>query len=318
MKKIIALTSIILIVIVLTGVYLNKEFSVLKLNGNSKNQPDLSIAILGDIHSKSDNLKNAVRDLHSINSQIDALVFNGDTVDQGLESQYKSMSRSLLLNRWYMPKKLYINIGNHEFYDYEKGQNSQEDIQKFIKRYLDFARRDKVYTDTWLKGYHLIFLGSEQCYTPELGSTQAYISKEQQDWLKQKLAEQYEVGRPIFVFLHQHLSGENTSSQFRWVGVKQDAEIKEILSKYKEAIIFTSHTHSNLTLTNKYIKEPFTAVHTGAVSNPLEPDGKGGRKYVDGSQGLYIEVVGNEVIVRGRDFKNKVWIDEAINTINIK
>lgn len=316
--KFLSIFSIIILCIFSVIIFFNKEISVLNPSNKSVIKPDLSIAVLGDIHSKTDRLKTAIKDLYKINPKIDALILNGDTVDQGLDSLYKPMKRTLLFNSWYLPKQVFINIGNHEFYDYEKGENSQKDVQTFIKRYLDFSGRDKVYTDSWINGYHFIFLGSEQCYTPELGSTQAFISKEQEDWLKHKLSEQYSAGRPIFVFLHQHLSGENTANQFRWAGVKQDTEIKKILSKYKEVIIFTSHTHSNLTITNKYIEEPFTAVHTGTITNPIEPDGKGGRKNVEGSQGLYIEVVGNEVYIRGRDFFNKRWIDEATNIIKQK
>jgi 3',5'-cyclic-AMP phosphodiesterase len=314
--KFLSIISIILFFILSVITFFNSDLSVSNISRKSKTKPDLSIAILGDVHSKTDRLKSAAKDLYGINSKIDALVLNGDTVDQGLDNQYKSVKRTLLLNSWYFPNQMFINIGNHEFYDYEKGENSPEEVQKFVKRYLEFADRDKVYTDSWIKGYHLIFLGSEQCYTPELGSTQAYLSSEQLEWFKEKLAEQYTPGRPILVFLHQHLSGESNSSQFRWVGVKQDAELKQILSKYKEVVIFTSHTHSSLSLSNKYIKEPFTAVHTGPITNPIESDGKGGRKSVEGSQGLYVEITGNEVFVRGRDFKNKTWIDEAVSTIN--
>jgi 3',5'-cyclic-AMP phosphodiesterase len=315
--------AIIISLIIFTGaafisIYFNRELAVLRLNRTLKNNVDLSIAILGDIHSKPDRMKNAVKDLYKINPKIDALVLNGDTVDQGLDSQYKAIKRSLLINSWYLPKLIFKNIGNHEFYDYEKGENSPEDVEKFVNKYLEFAGRDKVYSDAWINSYHLIFLGSEKCFTPELGSTQAYISKEQQDWLKQKLSEGYERDRPIFVFLHQHLSGEDGANQFRWVGAKQDTEIKEILSKYKEVFLFTSHTHSNLTVTNKYITKPFSAFHTGAISNSLEPDGKGGRRYVDGSQGLYVEVVGNEVVIRGRDFKSRTWIEGVVNTINLR
>lgn len=269
---------------------------------------DLTFSVLGDIHGDTVKLEKAIGDLHTINPMMDAMVLNGDTVDRGLEEKYEAIEECFKRNSSLLPKTIIKNIGNHEFYDYKQGMNTPADVDNFISRYLDFSGEKAVYHDTWIKGYHFISLGSEVSNTPELGTAQAFISPKQQEWLKAKLAEGYQPGKPIFVFLHQQLSSNNGNAIKGWPGVKQDTEIKKILSQYPEVIIFTSHTHTSLESVNVTPDQPFTMVHTGAVKYVFVLDGKGGRKIVDDNQGLYIEVRGNKVVIKGRDFKSQSWI----------
>ena len=121
-----------------------------------------------------------------------------------------------------------------------------------------------------------------------------------------KLSEKYQKGKPIFVFLHQHLNDGNTG----WIGVEQSKEVRKILSKYPEVILFTSHTHSDLNNNSILFKQPFTMVHTGAVSYTIVYDDKsdGGRRREPYIKGLYVEVDGNKVVVNGRNIKEKQWI----------
>ena len=263
---------------------------------------------MGDIHGNTDSFQKAIKDLHAINPAMNALVLNGDTVDQGIEKEYNSIIKILNKNKSLLPQAIIKNIGNHEFHDYTQNKiNSPADVTAFIGRYLAFAGEDKVYHNTWINGYHFISLGSEDGNSVNTNSTRAYISKEQQNWLKETLAQNFEKGKPIFVFLHQHLDTSNG-----WVGVEQARakELKEILSRYPEAILFTSHTHRPLDQTSVKLNLPFTTVHTGAVHYTFIPDpnnsGRATREPL--IKGLYVEVKGNQVVIKGRDIKEKSWI----------
>lgn len=273
---------------------------------STSTSPDanLTFSVLGDVHGNSDKLKKVINELYRIRPNLDALVLNGDTVDQGLDKQYEIITSVLNKNKGKLPKTIIKNIGNHELFDYERGPNTPEDVKEFINRYLRFAGEEKTYHSKWIKGYNFISLGTEDGNTPELGAVKAYIYEDQQRWLEERLKEDYKPGRPIFVFLHQHIS----SILSRWVGVEQKEELINILSKYPEVVVFTSHTHIDLNMDNLRDDQPFSTVHTGAVSYTLKPDGKGGRERLDGIQGLYVEVVGNKVIIKGRDFVKKDWI----------
>lgn len=322
MIKIISITIITVLVGVILSTYLNKpksidngaetvmsdeeRVSIDKSTEETIQSGDLTFSVLGDVHGNISSLNEAIKDLYTINPHMDALVLNGDTVDQGKEDQYDSVKSTISKNKDLLPKTIIKNIGNHEFYDYEAGTNSPEQVQTFINRYLEFSGEEKVYHDTWLKDYHFISIGSEDGNSKTLDSVRAFISDDQQKWLKEKLAEKYQKGKPIFVFLHQHLNFENKG----WIGVEQSKQVRAILSKYPEVILFTSHTHSDLDSSSVLINQPFTMIHTGAVSYTIVQDqnSEGGRRREPYIKGLYIEVNGNQVIVKERDIKEKQWI----------
>lgn len=272
----------------------------------SNTQRNLTFAVLGDVHENIDSFQKAIYDLHSINPTMNALVLNGDTVDQGIDKQYNAINRILLRNKPFLPKTIIKNIGNHEYFNYDIEKNSPEDVKGFIKRYLNFAGEKKVYHDTWINGYHFISLGSEDGNSTTLDSIRAFISDEQQKWLNNKLAENYELGRPMFVFLHQPL---NNNPNRGWVGTEQSEEINKILSHFPEVVLFTSHTHADLTAKSIVTGQPYTTVHTGAVHYTLvqqqgQSQNRTREPYI---KGLYVEVNKKTVIIKGRDFKEKTW-----------
>lgn len=314
MKKL-KMTTLILIVITLAisitvyknGVASKPDNSKKVESSVSTKAPEddgLAFTVLGDVHGNANRLENAINDLHSINGNMDAMILNGDNVDQGLKSQYDAIKNTLNKNKEILPKTIIENIGNHDYFDYEKGQNKPEDVQKFINMYLDFSGEKSVYHDTWVKGYHFISLGSESGNTKELGAVNAYLSEKQLEWLKERLPEKHEKGKPIFVFLHQHL---NTSIK-GWIGVNQRKELNKILSDYPDVILFTSHTHVLLSIDNVKLNQPFTIAHTGAVHYSILPEGHNIKRLYEDSQGLYVEVHGNKAVIKGRDFMKKSWI----------
>ncbi len=306
--KLIIITIIITLIIgIIAFIYINKPKPIAKITQVSTSNADLTFAVLGDVHENIDHFQEAINDLYTINPSMDVLVLNGDSVDQGLEKQYDSMKNILKKNNDLLPRIIIKNIGNHEFFDYNIETNSADQVQSFINRYLEFSGEEKVYHDTWIKNYHFISLGSEDGNSETINSVTAFISNEQLEWFKEKLAEDYQKGKPIFVFLHQQLDYGNGS----WIGIKQSEEIKEILSQYPEVIMFSSHTHRNLEEDSIVLDKPFTIVNTGAVHYTIirDANSEGGRRIEsDYIKGIYIEVNGNNVTIKGRDIKEKQWI----------
>ncbi|TGE33468.1 metallophosphoesterase [Desulfosporosinus sp. Sb-LF] len=276
------------------------------MNNSEITQADLSFAVLGDVHGNNDSLQKAIYDLYSINPKMNALILNGDTVDQGITEQYAALKRTLSKNRSLLPKTIIRNIGNHEFFNYNIEKNTSQDVKTFISRYLEFAGEEKVYHDRWINGYHFISLGSEDGNSYTLDSIRAYISVEQQTWLKDKLAKNYLSGKPMFVFLHQPF---NSNPNNGWVESDQSDNLKKILAQYPEVILFNSHTHADLTDKSVVLNQPYTKVHTGAVHYTIVQHAQGqGRTREPLIKGLYIEVYGNTVVVKGRDLKEKSWL----------
>ena len=309
MKKIkIINISLISTLLIVSIIYVNKYIKSSNVNNKitQVSNADLTFAVFGDIHDNINHFQDAIEDFHTINPDMDALILNGDTVDQGLDIQYDSVKDALNKNEDLLPKIIINNIGNHEFFDYDNGTNSKEQVQVFINKYLEFSGVEKVYHDKWINGYHFISLGSEDGNSETMNSTTAYLSKEQIAWFKEKLAEKYEEGKPIFVFLHQHLEYPNSS----WVGIEQAEEVREIMSQYPEVIFFSSHTHRDINEDSVFLNKPFTIVNTGAIHYTLVLDEnaeRGRRVERDYINGVYIEVNGNNVVIKGRDVKEKKW-----------
>ena len=305
-SKIMIITIIMILVSIMSAIYINKPRFSAKTTATVTSNADLAFAVIGDVHENIDNFQQTINDLYTINPHMDALVLNGDTVDQGIEEQYDSIKKVLSKNKDLLPKTIIKNIGNHEFFDYKIEVNSPQQVQTFINRYLEFSGEEKVYHDTWVNDYHFISLGSEDGNSETLNSITASVSEDQQTWLKETLTENYQKGKPIFVFLHQPLNNGSGS----WVGVVQSDKIREILSKYPEVIIFSSHTHRDLDDSSVVLNQPFTMIHTGAIHYTLIPDtnSENGRRRESYIKGLYIEVNGNNVVVKGRNIKEKQWI----------
>lgn len=307
MKKIFMIISA--LILALIGVAAVKYFrfdAVKSVSTEASLGTSLAFAVVGDVHENTENFQTAINDMRKINSNMDALVMNGDSVDQGIEKQYNSMKKLLEKNSSKLPKTIIKNIGNHEFFDYNIEYNSEEDVKRFINNYLEFAGEKTVYHDTWVKGYHFISLGSENGNTKDFNSVKAFISEKQLSWLEQKLAENYEPKKPIFVFLHQHIG----SGSGGWVGTEQAGQIKELLSKYPEVILFSSHTHAAFENSSVTLNQPFSMVHTGAIHYTFETGSNGTRERVYNPYGLYVEVFGNKVVVKGRDFGSSKWVFE--------
>lgn len=305
-KLIIIITIFILLAVSIlyinrSKIFTRKEEEVVEITNS-----DIAFSVFGDIHENIDHFQKAIDDFNKINPNMDAMILNGDVVDQGLEEQYDSVDKTLEKNKDKLPNTIIKNIGNHEFFDYDIETNSKDEVQSFIDNYLDFAGEEKVYHDTWIKDYHFISLGSEDGNSETMNSVTAFLSKEQLEWFEGKLAEKYEKGKPIFVFLHQQLEYPNS----KWVGVQQSEELKGILSKYPEVILFSSHTHRDLSDNSISLDKPYTIVNTGAVHYTLVIDSyeeNGVRREDDYISGIYVEVSGNTVRIKARDVKEKQW-----------
>jgi predicted phosphodiesterase len=265
------------------------------LLAGSAERSGLTFSVLADIHTDTDKLKSAIIDLYFLNQDTDAMILNGDVVDEGVYEQYSEV-KEVLDDSWnLLPETIIQNIGNHEYFNYVKGRNTIADAISYRNLYFLFTGNLALYHHKWINGYHFISLGSESANLKGLNPpSSADLSDKQLEWLKAKLKEKREPGKPVFVFLHQHLK----SNVKKWKGVIQEEELAEILSEYPEVILFTSHTHVPFAEEGVIQTSPFTIVNTSAVDFVME----------EGSEGLYVQVYGNRVVINGRDFDGNQWI----------
>lgn len=284
-------------------------------------QAKLSFVVVSDIHIAR---QNAIRNFSATlddnyNSKPDAMVVVGDLGD-GLLRDYNTLDNELVENKIEIEYPIYWTIGNHEFYGafYKFGlwspktfPNSETDAIA-IDSFLKLANRDKVYGDTWINGYHLIFLGTEKSRMSDMSYTDdAFLLDTQLDWLETALKDNDQPPRPIFVFLHQlipyaTLGGLQPGSVIQW------QKLKDILSQHPAVILFNGHTHYELDYKYMVSKASFTIVNSSSLTNPID---RNKTPIMDSGPGLVVEVYNEKVVIRGRDFLNKEWISGAEITV---
>ncbi|MFC4971080.1 metallophosphoesterase family protein [Paenibacillus sp. GCM10023248] len=302
-------------------------------SAQGEEKPQLSFPVISDIHVQSWDEQSqhkfaaALRDLNELNPNSDLLVINGDLTN-GMSSDYDKLDELLKANPH--PKNLALTIGNHEFYQAWYDANdawnadtfpNKETEQASIHRFLQLTGEQQVYYDRNMKGYHFIFLGSEQYrQSNEANLEDAYLSPKQLDWLRTKLKEDVDAAKPVFVFLHQPLPYSVAGTHFCCTNnraVVQHEELKRILSDYPQVIFFSGHTHWELKLKDTLVRDPFTMVNSSSVHQPWTDDGHGGETALgpNESEGLYVEVYKDKILIKGRDFYRHHWIQEAQFTV---
>lgn len=167
------------------------------------------------------------------------------------------------------------------------------------------------YHDHWIDGYHYIFLGTEQPHPKD-----CEMSSQQLEWLDAKLAEQAAPDRPIFIFIHQPLMDTVAGSLQAqgWYGVNQDAELKAVLAKYPQAILFSGHTHWQLQAPHTMydgVGQMPTMFNASSVAYLWTDEDE----HLEGSEGLHVEIYKDRVVVKGRDFTAGKWIEGVEYTV---
>jgi 3',5'-cyclic AMP phosphodiesterase CpdA len=263
--------------------------------------------IISDTHVRSDDdhlhnrhLRLALEDIASSEyvSASCGIMHVGDITDHGLTEEYEALQRILQDYQERLPTIVYT-VGNH---DVALGRWEYR-----MKGYESVSGLRSTYHDHWIGGYHFIFLGTEQGL-----ERFASLSEAQLVWLDEKLGEDAAIGKPKFVFLHQPLKNTVAGSleHQTWFGVEQDEELRLVLLKHPQALLFTGHTHWHLesphTIHRAGDRGP-VMFNTASVAYLWNDDDV----YVQGSQGYYVEIYADRVRVRGRDFAESSWVAAA-------
>ena len=255
---------------------------------------------------------NALEDVVKTMPQSIGVFVNGDMADHGRASEFKVLY-NLFMGVDGAPD-LHMVIGNH---DWRTG-NPDGQFQKYANLFNPAVEPEKVYYDEWVAGYHFIYMASES------EGTIAYISDEQLEWLDQLLEEdsQKDQNRPIFLFLHEGLMDSmagNYPGQWGYSNsVFQDGEIKSIVSKYGQVVMFGGHTHYDINTENTVTvgSEDFpVCVNTSAVGYLWDAYNTPAGEYLYGAQGQYLKVFDDKIYIFGRDFITGEYIPSGMYVV---
>lgn len=291
-------------------------------------EPLMAMYVISDLHVSLDDpqtsrkLKQALDDMKAFNKPIDALVITGDLTDTGSDRDYKELTR--ILSSYKLPP-LGANMGNHDYYTVWINKNGGWDKDHYPNGKSDAVSREqfmrlmnykKLYNEMNVKGYTVLLLSQETYIQekPEVGEG-AWYSDEQINWFKRRLAEVAKDGKPVFVMTHQPLPpvGQNGGTH----QLIRANEFRDILKPYKNVFVMCGHRHQDFTNgTNHYVRETFHYFHNSAVGRPLSRNFQQDAK--DHAQGMYVQVYADKVVLRGREFESRTFIDEANWTIPLE
>jgi len=136
-------------------------------------------------------------------------------------------------------------MGNHDIRWHESYEVKRKRFEEKLGTSITY--------DFWLNGYHFIVLGTEYKDEATLKDN-SYISAAQFEWLEQKLAEQADPAKPIFVILHQPFQ-ETVAGSVEWHGVVPDEQLRSLLNRYPQVIYFSGHSHASLEMPHAMHRE---------------------------------------------------------------
>jgi predicted phosphodiesterase len=277
----------------------------------------LSFGLISDMHvdgsggSSSEANDDFVRALKYFDSKhVDMNILTGDAVNNGLLVDLEAF-KNLKESSTNVP--LYVCRGNHDTYN----DCNADNFTKYIEE-------NGLHFEKEIKGDKYLFIGlnAENFTTP--------FKSESMEWLKTKL-EEYKNQR---VFLMQHVFVGETgniaglyphSDGFDMTEGTRSREFVDLLSKYRNVIMFTGHSHldfnlqrlgenANVALRTKTLCH---RVHTPSTSKPRKndintediPDNT--YTYREGSQGYLVDVYNNYIVLHGIDFEKGLFLPYA-------
>lgn len=259
--------------------------------------------ILHDAH-----LRQMCADIHANSPNSSGVIIVGDIANDGLRTEWEAATE--ILGQYRLPAR-YFSVGNHDLY--HGGVNGDYTTQANL--FCEFAKQDKVYYETKIGDFYHIILGSED----NIDGLSAYLSDEQLTWFDNHMKEitTAEPNKPVFVYLHQSLYNTIAGS-FKgqgWNGVANEEKFKSIIKKYQQIYLFNGHSHWDLntrgSMGDRQDSLP-NIFNTSSVAYLWSSYNIGTGEYLEGSQGYYVKVYSDKVLVLGRDFVNGKWVSSAI------
>ena len=249
-------------------------------------------------HLYTRHFKMALEDIKNVSPLSIGVFVVGDITDHATEVEYQ-MYNSLIASYGLDLPEFYEVAGNH-------------DLNGPVSRFRTMTGNDSEtpYFDMWLEGMHFIFLsGTQAGVRITLGETQL-------KWFSERLAENNDPEKPVFVFLHQSIKDTIAGSYTgqNWDGVDDYVAFSAVLKEYPNIIMFNGHSHWELNAAHSMYpatKNLPTIFNTASVGYTWNDESQKTNIAVNGSEGLYVLSRGGHLFVLGRDFENGLWLPSA-------
>ena len=270
---------------------------------------------LNQAHTHNKNFANMLKDVQALNKDAMGIFVVGDTADTGREQEYINMTELCTAAGKVPP--IFLAIGNHDL----SALPFDEANALFLKYATlpDGTHPTDTSYDFWLNGYHFIFLGTDTASGLHAGFT-----RETMTWLKDKIEENRDPARPVFLFLHQSLSNTVSGSLpgEGWSGVDNENMLRNVLKSYPEVMFFNGHSHWTMDSVGNMFegdeKLPCRVFNCASVAYLWSGYNVVTGEHLSGSQGYMVKLCDGKLYVLGRDFARGEWIPAAQYCIVLK
>lgn len=279
--------------------------------------PIIEFQVVSDAHLSealyADNFEKMLTDIAQNSPNSIGIFAVGDMVDDGTVSSQWEKLWSIYDSVEGAPN-LYIGMGEREINTFESYDEALESFLENIRFPEGYGTPETPYYDLWIGGLHFIFLGSSEISD----DGHATIGNDQYAWLAEKLEENAD-GRPIFLFMHQSLRDTvaGSTADEGWWGIDDGAVLRSLLQDYPQIIMFNGHSHWSLDSENTMYggDGKATIFNTAGVGYLKDAYKNVTGDYLDGSQGYYVKVYEDAIVVQGRDFIEGEWVVSAQFTL---
>lgn len=301
-----------------------------KISPASKSKPLYTFNVVSDIHISTlfggahngktlynDNFRRACEDITETDPDSETMVIVGDIANEGRSEEWALASR--IIEETGAPAPFYT-LGNHDLYAVTEPYDIK--ITDFLNYSGQAEKDNKVYYERQVNGIYHFALGSQEQHLS--GGVEATFHSDQLQWIESRLKEVTEANPSAPVFLYSHQSAYDTIAGSlkgqNWNGIRPDERVKSILAKYPQVLFFNGHSHWVMnSYRNAYGASDVmpNVFNTASVAYLWSTEDK--ETEVAGSQGYYVSVYKDRVVVRGRDFAAKKWLASACYVIkNVK
>ncbi len=264
------------------------------------------------------NLISFAEDMNNSDIDLDAFLIVGDIAENGMQEEFDRVTSHI---KDFNAKNFIMCTGNHDIRLREFEQSKERFLNFMNGLNTEENAKDNVYFKYMVDDYTFLVMGSEESRFED-----AFISREQLQWLNIELKEATKDGKPVFVICHYPLaeghglpntwgsanSGAGDESlptyerkdDYDMTGCigDQTNDVYDILTKYENVFFVTGHLHTGF---GKYTYETISEENNvqGVNVPSVGIDNKDG-VYNNPGTGLFVEVTDSQVIFYARDFAN--------------
>ena len=267
-------------------------------------------SVLTDLHITSErsahisHLKAALGEIQRLAPDSAAIFTVGDNTNNGTRADYELLNETISEGMGDSDIPIYFTLGNHDLV-FNGTYASQTAL------FREYTGMPGVYYAVELAGAKFIVLGSDE----QVG--EGVMHETQLAWLEKELASAGKE-KPVFLFVHQPLV-ETVSGSFYskdpevqyWYGFSGANErLRAILKQYPGTILFTGHTHWTFESEGPIsygAGKDASFVNCAAVGYLWTDDNDS----TGGSEGYFVEVYEDYILLRGREFVSGKWCAAA-------